>query len=524
MKTRYIFSIVLVLALLGFWWGCTDQIAEPDNSDTISGAPEIPRDLQTRISDGAVLLEWSLNQPGLARQFLIYRGDTSRASVATLIDSSAELSFTDNSVRNNVRYFYQVATHGTNGLVSRLSSPVSATPALYAISINDGDKYTSSREVTINAAAFNGTRNIILGHDANFTGQNWLDYSSAVNWTLEPGDGTKMVYAKFRDYEGNETISTVSDDIILDTRAVIDSVTEDSEGKTLSVGDKLHLVVYTKEPDGSAVVEVAGVGTQTLFDDGTSGDAVADDGVYELDWTVPAAVDVRDGGIRGSFTDAAGNRADDKTSGTVINIANPPPGASLSAYVASASQINLTWTSSGVADFGSYLLFRSESADVDTTSKLLANVTGAANTTYQDSDLEPGTDYYYVVYTLDQSGLKAASNIAKATTEVNEAPEKVTLFVSSFSNSVVTIGWTKSNEDDFDSYRIYRSEASPVSVSDSNLRSVITRTNSTSYNDSDVEPTTTYYYVIVVHDQFGLNSGASNEVEVTTEADPEEGT
>ncbi|MFH2056290.1 MAG: choice-of-anchor X domain-containing protein [bacterium] len=521
MKTKYIFSVTVLLALLGFWWGCTDQIAEPVATDTIAGAPEVPRDLQTQVADGAVELSWTISQPSLARQYLIYRGDTTRGSVAMLLDSSSQMSYTDGSVRNNVRYFYRVATHATNGLVSRLSAPVSATPALYGISINGGDKYTSSREVTVNPAALSGTRNIILGHDASFSGQNWRDYASSVNWTLEPGDGTKAVYAKFRDYEGNETATYVSDDIILDTRAVIDSVSEDSEGQTLSVGDILHLAVYTSEKDGSASVEVAGVGTQTLFDDGTAGDATADDGIYELDWTVPAAVDVRDGGIRGSFVDAAGNRADDKTSGTVINIANPPPGALLSAYVASTTEIDLTRTRSEVSDFGSYLLFRSESANVNTSSKLLSNVTSASNTNYKDSDLEPGTDYYYVVYTLDQSGLKAASNIAKATTEANEAPEKVTLFVSSFSDAAVSVGWTKSNETDFESYRIYRSESESVAITSANLRSVITSANSTSYTDSDVEASTTYYYVIVVYDEFGLNSGASNEVEVTTD-DPVE--
>jgi fibronectin type 3 domain-containing protein len=514
---------LLLGAAICLWCGCTDQVSEPVQIDSITGAPEVPRDLQTRITDGMVELTWTVNQPSRVRQYLIYRGDTTLASVATLIDSTAEMKYEDHSVRNNVRYFYQVATHATDGLVSKLSLPVSATPALYAISVNDNDKYASSSTVVIRAAALNGTRNVILGNDSLFSGQNWVDFATQISWTLEPGDGVKWVYAKFRDYEGNETVTHFADDIILDTRAVIDSVTEDSDGRTLSVGDILHLAVYTGEVDGVALVEVAGVGTQTLYDDGNAGDRVSGDGTYELDWTVPAAVDVRSGGIRGSFTDAAGNRADDKTSGSVINIANPPPGALLSAYVGSESSISLTWTRSEVTDFGSYLLFRSSSADVDTTSKLLINQTNASTTSYQDTDLDPGTDYYYVVYTLDQSGLKAASNIAQATTEANEAPEKVTFFVSSFSHSAVSLGWTRSNEDDFDSYRIYRSQDSPVATSAANLKSVITSSTSSSFSDTDVEPSTTYYYVIVVHDKYELDSGASNEIEITTEEEPEEG-
>lgn len=517
---KLIFGLALILALSAIWWGCTNEISDPVQTDTVAGAPEIPRDIQTRVDDGYVELTWTVTQPALVKQFLIYRGDTAVASVATLIDSVSEMKYEDYSVRNNVRYFYRVATHGTNGLVSKLSEPASATPALYSISINNGDKYTSSRDVTINSAALSGTRSIILGNDASFSGQNWIDYSSQVSWTLEPGDGAKTVYAKFRDYEGNETATSFSDDIILDTRALIDSVTEDSHGKTLTVGDVLHLAVYTGETDGTATVEIAGVGTLNAYDDGTAGDLTADDGVYELDWTVPAAIDVRMGGVKGRFTDAAGNRADDKSAGTLVNIANPPDPSQLSAYVASESEVDLSWTQSEATDFGTYLLFRSTTSDVDTMSKLLSNFNSASNSSYKDTDLDPATDYYYAVYTVDKSGLKARSNVAKATTEDNTAPEKVTLFVSAFTDASVSLGWTKSSETDFESYRIYRSESSGVAITSDNLKAVITSSSSISYTDNSVDASTTYYYVVLVYDKYGLNSGASNEVEVTTDVTP----
>lgn len=70
----------------------------------------------------------------------------------------------------------------------------------------------------------------------------------------------------------------------------------------------LHLRL-SAEPLGSASVEVGGVGTAGLRDDGQAGDSLAGDGVYELDYQIPAGADVPSAPVTARFSDAAGNPA-----------------------------------------------------------------------------------------------------------------------------------------------------------------------------------------------------------------------
>ncbi|HEY5541121.1 MAG TPA: hypothetical protein VIL41_06690, partial [Coriobacteriia bacterium] len=51
------------------------------------------------------------------------------------------------------------------------------------------------------------------------TWSSWQAYSTTASWTLTSGDGTKTVYAQFKDNAGNASSATISDTIGLDTVA-----------------------------------------------------------------------------------------------------------------------------------------------------------------------------------------------------------------------------------------------------------------------------------------------------------------
>jgi hypothetical protein len=72
----------------------------------------------------------------------------------------------------------------------------------------------------------------------------------------------------------------------------------------------LHLRL-TAEAFGTASVDIAGLGTFELTDDGKNGDKFGNDGVYETDYTVPAGADLPSALLTGHFEDAAGNPATD---------------------------------------------------------------------------------------------------------------------------------------------------------------------------------------------------------------------
>ena len=496
--------LVLLLATSAFVGGCTDQIVEPVRTNEVAGAPEVPRNLATSVGDGTVILSWEISAPAKISRYLIYRGDTTFAA-PELIDSTTSLSYADTGLRNTLRYIYQVTAIGTNGMESDFSRAVSATPNIYTVLISDNSRFTNSRQVTVSFAAPAGTRLVLLANDAQFTGAQWSNFSASRSWELTAGDGVKSVYARFRDAEGNEVAETVIDEIVLDTRAEIISITEDSQGATLSAGDVIEFSMSTGETEGTASVDIDNVATITLLESGA--------GVYSGAYTIPGGIDVIDATITGNFTDAAGNRASELTLTSFVNIANPPEAAQLAAFVVSEESIELSWTRSSASDFQGYQIFRSETATVNSSSLLVRSETSATNTTFRDTDLEPGKDYYYIVYTIDRTGLRSASNTVKSTTKSNEVPLAVVLFKSDEDSTSVRIGWTLNTDTDFASYHVYRSLTTPVQTTGAtNLIGVVTGQSTNSFTDENINAGQQFYYVVVVFDKYGARSANSNEV------------
>ncbi len=85
------------------------------------------------------------------------------------------------------------------------------------ISINSGSTYAISFTVTLNltAADANGVSQMQFSND-NVTWSTAQAYATTKSWTLTSGDGTKTVYAKFKDNAGNWSVS-YSDTITLAT-------------------------------------------------------------------------------------------------------------------------------------------------------------------------------------------------------------------------------------------------------------------------------------------------------------------
>lgn len=86
-------------------------------------------------------------------------------------------------------------------------------PTNTSIVIAGGAATTSSVNVTLTLAATDAT-NMQISNDSAFTGASWETYATSKAWALTNGDGTKTVYAKFRDASLNVSAS-VSDTITL---------------------------------------------------------------------------------------------------------------------------------------------------------------------------------------------------------------------------------------------------------------------------------------------------------------------
>ncbi len=208
-----------------------------------------------------------------------------------------------------------------------------------------------------------------------------------------------------------------------------------------------------------------------------------------------------------------------RVSGRTENL--PPAAVTLNpASSISESGMTLTWSKSGISDFASYKLYRSESAGVNEGDELVTEITSEETTFYDDSGLEQSKNYYYRVYVYDRSGLFSRSNEVSAKTN-NLKPSPVTLIDPEvLSDRDVRLEWSKSKENDFESYRIYRGNSNLVDNT-SMLIATIRDSSLSSYVDEGLGENTTYYYRVYVYDNGGLSSGSTVKGVTTLNGEPQ---
>ena len=82
----------------------------------------------------------------------------------------------------------------------------------------------------------------------------------------------------------------------------------------------------------------------------------------------------------------------------------PPPAVTLYAATnVDSTAATLSWEASGVHDFAAYQLYRDEIATVTTASTLVVEMDAKEFTEFRDTELEPGTHYYYRVFVVDDA-------------------------------------------------------------------------------------------------------------------------
>jgi len=106
----------------------------------------------------------------------------------------------------------QVAGGGGGDSYVYVAPAVDTTPPTNtSVSISAGAATTNSLAVTLTLAATDAAQ-MMISNDSAFTGGTWETYATSKSWTLSSGEGTKTVYAKFKDSASNAS-TAVSDTI-----------------------------------------------------------------------------------------------------------------------------------------------------------------------------------------------------------------------------------------------------------------------------------------------------------------------
>jgi hypothetical protein len=199
-------------------------------------------------------------------------------------------------------------------------------------------------------------------------------------------------------------------------------------------------------------------------------------------------------------------RFDDFTLETAGGASAPPTAPSGLAASASGLNINLTWTDNSSDETGFKLERKTGSGG---TYAEIAPSIAANATSYADNGLTAGTTYYYRLRAYNAAGNSSYTTEVSATTLA--APTAPSGLSATAAGTTINLAWTdnSSNESGF---KIERKTGSGGTYAEivSNQAA-----NSTSYSNTNLAASTTYYYRIRSYNAAG-NSAYSTEASATT--------
>jgi len=527
--------IILMIVAIGLA-GCSDEIETPTSLPELPDKPATPRGLTASVADGQIQIEWTVNDPGAVDRYVVYVSDSGITEMPAY-DTVTQRSVTIDDLVNGRRYYFRVSSI-YDGLEGFQSTPISATPGIFSMLLADGKEYTRARSIKVELTAPEGAYLVQISEDSTFDGTHWQTFAIAKNFELSDGDGLKTVYTRFELDGGGNSAYIISDDIRLDRVAMIDDFMVSygsglvlEPGDILAGGEKLRFQLYVSESGGEASVEIAGLGQIDLNDLGVGGDDVPDDNIFGGEYTISDETEVEDALITAYFTDVAGNEAPEYRHDVRLNVTSAPAPVTIWGFALTSLQIQLTWSESDAADFSRYRLFRAL-CDSDTTSYfddsvLVSQVLNAGETRLLDDALLADTIYAYWVYTTDIYGNSSVSDTAYIRTMENYPPDTLKIMAKTTGDSLtVRVSWEeKSQAEDFKLYYFLRDSDSTimraymdafqdtlVSLYPSDLViDFIDDRQTTTYTDSDVPATGTYYYQVYVVDRQGLVSRSNIE-------------
>ena len=320
-------------------------------------------------------------------------------------------------------------------------TPPDTTLPTGTILINGGATYTSSASVTLTLSCSDGGTGCSQMQFSN-DGTTWStleSFATTKSWTLSGGQGSKTVYARYRDGAGN-TSTNYTNTISFDSAApVLSSI------GTSGLSNNSVTITWTTVEVSTSQVEY---GTTTTYG---SSSPLYNNSVTSHSVTLNNLSATTTYHFRVKSTDAAGNLA---TSGdyTFTTAAPPDTTAPVISGVGTGNitttGVTITWTtneaSTSKVEYGTSQTYGSQS-NVD-------NTLVTAHTVVL-SGLTPNTIYYFRVISSDQAGNQGISAGSNFTTQKVAQPDTptaiqdITVRVGASTRNSVILDWTATGAD-----------------------------------------------------------------------------
>ena len=178
------------------------------------------------------------------------------------------------------------------------------------------------------------------------------------------------------------------------------------------------------------------------------------------------------------------------------------------------SQLIIKWFKSNEKDFSNYNLLSSDSPSSQ--KEIIGIIDNIGDTTYTLYDFNPNYLRYFWIEVEDTLGQLRLSS--PATYSINTAPSKVNVFPITYNLDSLEVRWEPSNEYDFISYEILRSDYQFSGYSE---YEILFNINDESIIIDDYDPTIQNWFKIRVNDFWGLSSDSdpvSNEIDTKPDA------
>ena len=306
------------------------------------------------------------------------------------------------------------------------SAPDTTAPS-GSVTVSGGSSYTNSTTITLNLSA---TDNVgVTGYylsDSSTTpsssASGWTSvtsttsYSGTVSYSLSGSEGSKTIYAWYKDAAGN--VSTTANA----------TITYDTTVPTVTISSPTSSSTYTTTTStislgGSASDSSSGIGTVTWSNNrGGNGTATG-----TASWTVSSiSLSSGDNVITVTAKDGAGNSGTDTlqvtySTGTTVSVPTVSTGSASSVTTSSAT-LNGTVNANGVSTTA-WFNYGTTSGSYGNTSST-QTVTGSSNTTVSIgiSGLSSGTKYYYRIAASNSGGTSYGSESSFTTSSTTATP------------------------------------------------------------------------------------------------------